>query len=400
MITTGKSSIRIVDAIGKRDKLGIYSTFPKPLLQEISYIKNISYIDKVFIPEVDDDIEGMFDSLKKLWREKYGLTECFEIFERYQKFEPILFEGLHYRDHFIHQYLVFLTGLPIINQYGPNIKTNLSRIDGVTEDLIDIEKSWLLASTYHDVSYPVQSFEVWLKTFFLDFLNISSTPIHINMSPVLLERDYLFHLNTLSNFLFKLYKGIRPVLKKEDIDRLCMEKFLERNHGIFSSLILLDKYPISLGPSSEKYSSDLFFSQVLPSAVAIALHDSDVWDEEIIPKIIFEKDSLSFLLIYCDTVQEWGRPLTPYSGQQSPYAPLMTAYKINDQKVSITLTYDAVEEVKLPDGTISTNFDLKMEEVLSLFSTLKSSTIEFEIILESIDPDFDRNPYVKGSKDD
>lgn len=395
-----KGGIKIAEAIGKRDKLGIYSIFPQVLQKELSHIENIPYKDKIFVPKdrkQDNVFEELYDSLRKLWVERYGLSECFEIFEIYRKFEPMLFKGSHYRDHFIHQYLVFLTGLPIINQFSPDIRCNLSRIDGVTEKLIDVEKSWLLASTYHDISYPIQRFEDWLKLFFIDFLNIETNLIYINMSQILLEKDYLLNFQRLSDFLYRLYKKIYPVLKKDYLDRLCMENFLGRNHGIFSSLILLDKYDICLGPGSEKYSQNTFLSQVLPSAAAIALHDSNVWGKEITSHIVFEKDPITFLLIYCDTVQEWGRPL-PCNIQQSPYVPLMTDYKINNQRVSITLTYDVVEEVKL-NGTTSTNFDSKKEAISSLFSKLKSSSVRFEIVLKSTDKDFGYDKFVGKTKD-
>ena len=405
-----KNSIKSAKALGKRDKLGIYSIFPKGILQELSHIENISYKSKLFIPKNYKDFnkfggmynyvfEGVYDSLRELWVKTYKLNKCFEIFKIYREFEPILFKGSNYRDHFVHQFLVFLTGLPMISRLSPNIKSHLSDIGGVVKDLVDVEKSWLLASTYHDVSYPIQCFDDWLKAFFINFLNVKTNPVYIDMSQILLERSYLLNLHKLSDFSYQLYKKVSPVLEKDNLHSLWMKKFLERNHGVFSSLILLDKYPISLGPCSEKYSQDIFFSQVLPSAVAIALHDQNVWEEEGIPQVVFEKDPIAFILVYCDTVQEWGRPLTSYNIRQSPYIPLMTDYAINNQKVSVTLTYDVVEEIRLKNGTTNT-FDKKTKDISSLFSKLKSSSVEFEIVLESSDADFGCKKFVRGSKDD
>ena len=397
-----KNSIKIAKAIAKRDELGVYSIFPQALINKLSNIENISYRNKIFIPKDEKDgniFDDIHNSLRKLWVERYNLNECFEIFKAYREFEPILFKGSCYRDHFIHQYLVFLTGLPIISRFSANIKSNLSEIHGIIKDLVKVDKSWLLASTYHDISYPVQRFDNWLKAFFIDFLNIETNPVSINMSPILLERSHLSNLRKLTDFSYQLYKKVNPVLEKENLDRLWMENYLERNHGVFSSLILLDKYEINLGPGSEKHSLDIFSSQILPSAMAIALHDPYVWGEEVISHIVFENDPITFLLVYCDTVQEWGRPLTSYSIQQSPYVPLMSDYEVGVKNVSMTLTYDIVEEVRRQDGATSTTFEEKCEEISKLFSKLKSSSVRFEIVLESTDEDFGRKKFVRSSKD-
>jgi len=66
---------------------------------------------------------------------------------------------------------------------------------------------------------------------------------------------------------------------------------------------------------------EAFHHIVIPSATAIALHDDNVWgrlnDDEKwklsrgdcpLPSLEFERDPLSFLLIFCDCAQEWGRP--------------------------------------------------------------------------------------------
>ena len=402
-----KNSIKSAKALGKRDKLGIYSIFPKGILQELSHIENISYKSKLFIPKNYKDFnkfggmynyvfEGVYDSLMELWVKTYKLNKCFEIFKIYREFEPILFKGSHYRDHFIHQYLVFLTGLPMISRVSPNINSHLSDIGGVAKDLVDVEKSWLLASTYHDVSYPIQRFDDWLKAFFINFLNVKTNPVYIDMSQILLERSYLLNLHKLSDFSYQLYKKVSPVLEKDYLHSLWMKKFLERNHGVFSSLILLDKYKTD-ATLIDKYFGDVFFSQVLPSGVAIALHDQNVWEEEVIPQIIFEKDPITFLLIYCDTVQEWGRPITPYSIQQSPYTPLITSYQVKNSKVSVSLTYDIVENVKLQNGKVSTTFDRKKEEVSLVFSKLKSSSVCFEIALKSTDRNFGYKEFIGRS---
>jgi len=67
--------------------------------------------------------------------------------------------------------------------------------------------------------------------------------------------------------------------------------------------------------------SRIFKEIVIPSALAIALHDDEIWGKLNNDKdwksgrgncplrsLEFERDPLSFLLIFCDCAQEWGRP--------------------------------------------------------------------------------------------
>jgi len=69
----------------------------------------------------------------------------------------------------------------------------------------------------------------------------------------------------------------------------------------------------------ERTFDDILKDFFVPSALAIALHDKQVWQQlrkesnrdsppRILRNMEFEKDPLSFLLIFCDNLQEWGRP--------------------------------------------------------------------------------------------
>jgi hypothetical protein len=54
----------------------------------------------------------------------------------------------------------------------------------------------------------------------------------------------------------------------------------------------------------ERFSTDIY-----PAALAIALHNFSTYkNDSEIPKIYLEEMPIPFLLIYCDTVQDWGRP--------------------------------------------------------------------------------------------
>jgi len=396
-----KESFKIAKAIKERSRLGIYSTFPQTLCEKLHKLKNTSCENKLFIPKDQYEEEAftkVLESLRLLWVETYELNNCFEVFKKYVEFEPILFKGLRYRDHFIHQYLVFLTGLPIINEFKSGFENNLSQVTMTTRKMIDIDKTWLLSSTYHDIGYPTEQFENWLKIFFSEFLKVKINPTTIDMSRILSERNYLASLYALSEYAFVVYKKVNPMLRQLDIFKMMMEKFLERNHGIISALILLDNYDSDLNSDSESYKKEILLAQVLPSALAIAMHTPNTWNTNILPRISFEKDPITFLLIYCDTVQEWGRPLIPYSFQQGPSVPLITHYEIGENRVSITLSYDIIEETTLPDGSTSTAFDLKKMQISQLFDKLCSSSVKFEIKLISNDKDYGEKVFRRACR--
>lgn len=402
-----KESVKTALAIKRRRQLGIHALFPRAICSKLRCVENISYAGKLFIPDIEqfkdfhtsqyevEIFDKVLDSLKQLWTETYGLNKCFEIFEKYVEFEPILFKNPRYRDHFIHQYLVFLTGLPILDRFKPIFASKLTQVAETKRDLIDIEKTWLLTSTYHDIGYPIERFENWLSFFFVEFLKMKENPVSIGMSRILVERDYLSYLHTLSEFAFQVYKDVNPMLEKKDLFRLIVKGFLKRNHGVVSSLMLLDNYNAMFGPDSGVYSKDVFNAQVLPSALAIALHAPNIWSTYMFPHIPFERDPITFLLIYCDAVQEWGRPSLPHSVRQSPYIPLITDFEINDRNVSMTLSYDIVEEVKLPNGSQSTTFDLKKRQISSVMDKLKCSALGFEVILKSDDEEYGLEQFRK-----
>lgn len=393
-------SSKMTEALARRDELGIHCIFPQPLLDQLSSLANISYADRIFVPsspsfKPSDVLDPIHASLEDLWVSKYDLGACFEIFQRYRGFEPMLFRETRYRDHLTHQYLVFLTGLPIIDKLRLDLERGMSNFDGVITDLVDIEKTWLLASTYHDVSYPIQQLESWLSSFFLEFLAVGTNPVRVDMSSMLLERGFLASWSKLYELSYQLFRKINPVIDKDSLGKMWMEALLERNHGVFSSLILLDKYDIHSTPGSGQYSMELFSSQLLPAALAIALHDEFVWQNSVIPALSFEHDPITFILVYCDAVQEWGRPAAPFRTYKSPYLPVMTEFNLSDSGVSVTLEYDVIKEAN-SNGKTSTSFERKANQLSRVFSKLRSPTTKFEITLEPTDSDFDyeRTCYV------
>jgi len=122
---------------------------------------------------------------------------------------------------------------------------------------------------------------------------------------------------------------------KKELVKFFYEQITEKKkHCILSSMWLLKmaqdfsfneknmikKNMIKQGILNNKGKFDDIVKKVFaPSALAIALHGEEVWqelqkksDRDNPPKILdnmeFKNDPLSFLLIFCDNIQEWGRP--------------------------------------------------------------------------------------------
>ena len=113
--------------------------------------------------------------------------------------------------------------------------------------------------------------------------------------------------------------------EKKELIKFFYKKITEaKNHAILSSISLLKMVQMEY---REKISiEDMNFESIdkeiiLPSALAIAIHDREMWNElrnetiwnelqekNPLPVLKFDDDPLSFLLIFCDNIQEWGRP--------------------------------------------------------------------------------------------
>jgi hypothetical protein len=393
----------VLDGIEKVTKPKDRELLSEPLMNEIRNIDKISYRNEIknFTKSCDLNDKDLYtiimETLHSLWVSKYQKDEAFGRFEIYKEFEKVLFKQPRYRDHFIHQFQVFLSGLPIINKHYDTIVESYTTVFGGTSK-INIDFSWLLAATFHDIGYLVQQFDEWLNSFFKEFLEISEIPINLDFGKLLLIRNFQEYADKLTSLYTSIYcdknEGEWTYTGKHIVDNEFRKMFsskliIDRNHGLISALILLDRIENSkIVQGIENYKDGTFTSSIMPSALSISLHDDEIFLNEKIKQIEFSKDPLSFILIYCDTIQEWGRPISSISSGPFEYAPYLTDFKITDKKISATLTYNKIKEITDSDGERITTFDSKKKEIERVFSKLKSRKIKFEITLKSLDENF------------
>lgn len=299
----------------------------KQLLSQMYELKNISYRDTIIklvndhLDEHMDDYQFVTESLSQLWKKILNIDYS----DFLATYEPALLhvfaekkEEYIYRDHYIHQFQVFLLGLYFIDCFYEKFK-------GYTKP----EVSWLIAATFHDMAYPIQQLDKWMDKFFKEAF-LTEKLGHIELESQFVKQGFLRSFNfIMEQFCSKIMKEhfCSDWLAKEDGVLQCFYEHItgpNKQHCLLSSISLLkllyEKKPRKIKVDDMEFSV-IFKEIIIPSALAIALHDDNIWgklnnDKDWksgrgncpLPSLEFERDPLSFLLIFCDCAQEWGRP--------------------------------------------------------------------------------------------
>lgn len=242
----------------------------------------------------------------------YGTDNLQEYYEKYTKFEALLYGGAnHYRDHVVHVFRVWLLGVDIL------LRNNCQYLDKITVDkncsVNPLEKIsiWTIISLTHDLGYPLEkSLQIVEKT--RDMMKYFVTNPIMNM-----DIDFSGVQNNMNDFVLRFMSS--KMHKKEGksgkfVARLQpkyyfkFQKSLEHNmHGVISSLIL--------------YKLLIFFMES-----DYSLHEDYTFDKEDVRQFYIRREilralashtcldiyqnymcNMSFLLILCDESQDWGR---------------------------------------------------------------------------------------------
>jgi len=261
-----------------------------------------------------------------------------------------------YRDHIYHSICVFLLGYYILNQkyvlpnyfycfeggtpllssqcnkvfnhYCPHNCDGTQTIYNIDPDLEGWEVTglqfygdrllqvyhnwniaWLLASLFHDIGYPVEKApQKYTKKF--GIVTIES------------HSDELRELIRCYNVLNSAHLSLDALLPCTTYDH--KPSRLLHDHGLVSAVTLL-KVMKSLTNES--------WAPVRRAALAVALHNlAGRYRGKI--RIDAEKDPLSFLLIVCDEIQEWGREDLGKKGRQKPYIARLNSLAVDAKTYS------------------------------------------------------------------
>ena len=429
----------------------------RKLLDFVLKLENVSYRDELFrlvnehLTEKGADYSFSRECFKSLWKSNFdgmeypGTLERFEIF--LQQFDP------EYREHFIHQLQVFLLGAIILDHLFQS-PTELFENGETSVKKGNLVKGWLLASSIHDFTYPLQKYDEFSSEFFEQQLKIEESLSFLELKGIYVEKTFLTRVEHLLSKLendfvdtggwekTKLYNEIRRFFYYEIAEK--------KNHGLMGSSYLLKQF--------EGKDPEILSNIVLPAAVASSMHDDEIWqtlsgqingdiekkwgyitglmgkgkditadilrntninDEQketeitdtlrkkhgewvgnlyadisniIIKKPLFEvylkKQPLTFLLILCDNLQDFGRPCKDKERMKVIEEADIRLRNISFDPKTLTLT------IKLGFNDIEQTLDFmsqKIKMLRKMESYLKSRDIKF--IIEYWDRVADRRKY-------
>ncbi len=322
-----------------------------------------------------------------LWEEQISIGENDKLLPLFNLFnEKILNELPGYRDHFIHQYQVFLLGYYIIEKlkstqvpfheaYAKTILLEEPLDDQSLKRIADL--AWLVTSTFHDIAFPLQKINQWLPNMVEKFLGEESKWIipEIPIELILFDEKgrYFTSITELNRYLVQM--NLIPGIDDDEFYQLFLKIVRKKDHGVLSALILAaPQFPCQ---------NEI----IIPASLAIAFHKK-LLDEikSTGTKISFEQFPLLFLLLYCDLVQEWGRDPEDKSYKPPTLKKIIATKDIGEIRggeQNIPQYIQNKNPIYIHSEIFVKNGREKIEECESLFKTIKSENPFFCITVNS-----------------
>lgn len=354
------------------------------LINKLRDIKNISYKDTLTGLATDyrkrktSDDKIALATMKHLWETRLKVP-----YPKLQsEFEPVLLLDDGYRDHFLHQFQVFLLGALIIDKLykAPWVKNFKKSTNTALED------AWLAASTYHDFNYPIQKWEIWMTDFlkknfhtdgsnleiYLDQPDLKKEILQLNLDKVVIRGEFLSKMHRLCSAIGCEFDDIilRFILKRVAVDR---------NHGVIGALTFLEilqgedlgitESAINAAAGSILLHDEpnwKFLCGTIPNSSTFCLEESALCEKLLAPQVSLESMPLAFLLTFCDAAQEWGRIGRGYD-----------ISKITLEDIHIDETQNKVLVHLLMES--NTSFSDKRVELTNLKQHLKSDGFQIRI---------------------
>jgi len=266
------------------------------------------------------------------FKQDFGIIEIKEYFEKFSKFEEILYgTDRYYRDHSLHVIRVFFLGFYLLSSKlsdESDFEINFESIEirsskCLKRNFISIDEMqaiWTIIALAHDLGYPIEMIEK---------INKKITGLIKYYGPSGIE-EFKYHLplqnQFLNDFILKFISSKLTQKEKEDeyytvIQNKYYLKFAKAfenfSHGIMSCILLM-KHLVYFKESDYSHSRLNFLVErdaiqfLIRRTIlrSIASHDNqDIYH-------IFPNNFL-FLLVFCDDLQEWDRPRITHRFQPS-----------------------------------------------------------------------------------
>jgi hypothetical protein len=381
-------------------------------IEHLFYVlKRNTYYGEAILERITCFIE---DILKTM-----GLPEniFINIWENLRRHEDLMLYSLEeYRDHLMHQFHVFITGYMIIYSYGigclrnqleeqykdflmkgEDIHNKEMNIKKTFFSMTDVLRIWVMASLFHDCGYAFEKLSQGFEEFSNRVLGVSLKS-HFFWDETLLDTANIpIMLQGISEY-FKTYPAPNnptySVFDKVDLFRILVQKaILNNDHGVISAIILMQQY---LNHYKGYMDVPRIESIMNIASIAIALHNRSVFEEvkkQGNESISIKYNPIAFILVYCDTTQEWGRKktvpvekriATPHlNSLKFPKIKLEDENVKNSQKknhFSIELNYPARSPGRAPD---TSKLKEMLAPTLSAFSTPYGYSFEIHFNIRS-----------------
>lgn len=246
----------------------------------------------------------------------------------FKKHEELLLYGLNdYRDHFMHQFHVFIIGYIIINKLDIEhirkmIELNMELVYKLETQCMekeslpdkcnqkmntwiknfeiskeDVLRIWFLTSFYHDFAYILEKIDDEISGFLKNVLG-SPFSVKFNWEQLLKEESkFPNHLFNLVKFFVTETGTNQDTLLANYLDAIIES----HDHGVLSALLLIN---------NNSSSTQKRVNECLYAGLAISFHNHKIYEkltEGYKSEILFESFPIAFLLAYCDTAQSFGR---------------------------------------------------------------------------------------------
>lgn len=281
---------------------------------------------------------------------KYNLSRSFTSLA---KTEDQILELIPLRDHISHSVYVYLLGLYFKEKLkGKRIALSSSKVSTL---------SWRLAALLHDIGYPAEIFTHLTDEFFKTISEIRGAKSSIQQ-PVKSRRgnprEILMDMGVAPEIYDWLEKrlntwGIDLNLRRLINEGVCRSVY---KHDILSSLLVLDtirvwyaehnpdhRYKLTLSKERGRrinWDYTYFKKDIIDVAAAICVHQSI----ENVSSISLSRAPLAYLLVLCDTLQEWDR----FAIGQRVYGPNSIKIIFNNSGIDFRLALPSkkLEEIK------------------------------------------------------
>ena len=269
---------------------------------------------------------------QRTFKQDFGLIEIKQYFEKFSEFEEVLYgTDRYYRDHSLHVVRVFFLGFFLLNSKAFKTDINFNSIEILDSELKDqnisieeIQAVWVIISLTHDLGYPIEKIGQINKkiTGLINYYGPSGIEEFKYNSP--LQNQFLndFILKFISSKLVQKkdtngYKNCYCTVIQNKYYLKFAKAFENFSHGIMSCILLMkhlvyfkesDYSHSNLNPLKEREGKQFSLRKTILRS--IASHDNeDIY--HIFP------NNYSFLLTFCDDLQEWDRPRIPTRFQES-----------------------------------------------------------------------------------